>query len=388
MWNSALPLWVPIAAAAAGILLFVAAPWLTASSQGSDKQPLQLIILRGVLIAFIALQIADLVIHQTLEPYYNRLLLKSSLSVLATVVAMVMFNLGSRLFNAKFGKTRSIDGTQVAVASYHSRMASVVLLTLLAVMLIYVLIEIWGLESLLEKTGFIGVIAAFLVLTSAVWLPDVFYGVVLLGSSMAEEGDTISLPGDDRLFIVHRLAPFYALLLDVDNNHRVMMKNAELFQARIENLSKRASVDGLRRALEFKLGYPETAADGHPGLELFTAVDGMVRAAFERAAADEKIHVNGNVPFEWSLVEAGDNALRFVVYFHLSALPETKLTSRIRAHLRRSRNAIVRLIFEEAHVRGLDLATPSLLKIDALSSAASQAGLDGTSKRLPQAVVT
>ena len=132
----------------------------------------------------------------------------------------------------------------------------------------------------------------------------------------------------------------------------------------------------------------ETAADGHPGLELFTAVDGMVRAAFERAAADEKIHVNGNVPFEWSLVEAGDNALRFVVYFHLSALPETKLTSRIRAHLRRSRNAIVRLIFEEAHVRGLDLATPSLLKIDALSSAASQAGLDGTSKRLPQAVVT
>ncbi|MEE4238498.1 MAG: hypothetical protein V2I51_17385 [Anderseniella sp.] len=388
MLNGTLPLWVPIAAAGAGILLFIAAPWLTTNAQDSEKQPLQLIILRGVLIAFIALQVADLMIHQTLEPYYNRLLLKSSLTVLATVVTMVVFNLGVRLFNAKFGKTRSIDGTEVSVASYHSRMASVVLLTLLAVMLVYVLIEIWGLESLLEKTGFIGVIAAFLVLTSAVWLPDVFYGVVLLGSSMAEEGDTISLPGDDRLFIVHRLTPFYALLLDVDNNHRVMLKNAELFQARIENLSKRASVEGLRRALEFKLGYPETAADGHAGLELFIAVDEMVKAAFERAAADKTIYLNVNVPFEWSLVEAGDNALRFVVYFHLSALPETKLTSRIRAHLRTTRNAIVRLIFEEASARGLNLATPSLLKIDAVTNSATPPSLERTRSLPPETVRT
>lgn len=374
MLSGTLPLWVPLAAAGAGILLFVAAPWLTLSTRRSGNQPLQVIILRAVLVAFIALQLADLVMHQALEAYYNRLLLKSSLTVLTTVVAMIVFNLGVRFFNAKFGKTRSIDGTEVAIASYHSRMASVVLLTVLAVMLVYALIEIWGLESLLEKTGFIGVIAAFLVLTSAVWLPDVFYGVVLLGSSMAEEGDTISLPGDDRLYIVHRLTPFYALLLDVDNNHRVMLKNSELFGARIENLSKRASVEGVRRALEFKLGYPETAADGQAGRELFATVDEMVKAAFDRAAADEKVHLNGNVPFDWSLVEAGDNALRFVVYFHLSALPETKLTARVRAHLRSTRNAIVRLIFEEANTRGLNLATPSLLKIDAFTNAPTPPG--------------
>ena len=86
-----------------------------------------------------------------------------------------------RILDAKFGVTRQIDGKMVAVPSYHSRMASVVLLGAMLIILSYVLIEIWGLNSLLEKTGFIGIIAAFFVLTSAIWLPDLFHGVVLLG---------------------------------------------------------------------------------------------------------------------------------------------------------------------------------------------------------------
>ena len=75
--------------------------------------------------------------------------------------------------------------------------------------------------------------------------------------------------------------------------------------------------------------------------------------------------INEGTPFEWSLVDTGDYALRFVVYYHLRQLPATKVTKTVRSYIRGSRNDIVRLIYEAASARGLDLATPTLMKLDA-----------------------
>ena len=356
--------WLPLMALAAGGLLYALVPWLTISGRSRVEGLGQEVVLWVVLCAFVVLQVADVLLHEALDSYYNRLLLRSSLSILAVLVVLVVFNASTRVFDAKFGKTRRIDGDEVAVASYHSRMASGLFLILLVALLTYVLIEIWGLESLLERTGFIGIIAAFFVLTSSAWLPDLFYGLVLLNSSMTEEGDTIRLPEQDDIYIVNRLTPFYAILLDVNSNHRVLIRNSALIRSRIENLSKRASIDGIRRQLELKIGYPAIASGAAGANGLLAQVDAMVAATAERAAGDPDLHVNDKEPFKWSLIEAGDDALRFAIYYHLAPLPDTKLTGKIRAHLQLSAHGMTRLIFEEASARGLNLATPSLVSLE------------------------
>lgn len=355
---------VPIIAMISAAIAFLFAPFLLGVQKGSSSASVQVMILRVVLVVFLALQISDIALHNFVGYYYNRMLLNMSLTVFAITLSIIVFNLISRFLDAKFGGQRTIDGQTVPVPSYHSRMAGVVLLGALLIVLSYTLIKIWGLNSLLEKTGFIGILAAFLVLTSAVWLPDLFHGVVLLGSSMAEEGDTISLRDPNRLCIINRLTPFYALLLDVDKNHRIMLRNSELMRSGIENYTKRASVDGLRRALEFKISYPDPKPPGTQANSLFETVDKAVDAACARAYQAENIMVNEKQPFDWALVEAGDYALKFRMYYYLAPLPETKLTSKIRKHLRLTDSSIIRLVFEEAFTRGLNLATPALVHME------------------------
>ena len=226
---------VPIAAMIVATIVFVLAPRILGIKKDDAGPSLQVIALRVVLVIFLVLQVSDIVLHNVVGFYYNRMLLNMSLTIFAVTVCFLFFNVSGRILDAKFGGVRRIDGKTVAVPSYHSRMASVVLLGTMLVLLSYILIVIWGLNSLLEKTGFIGIIAAFLVLTSAIWLPDLFHGVVLLGSSMAEEGDTIVLHDRDRLCIINRLTPFYALLLDVDRNHRSLIRNSDLMKLGIEN---------------------------------------------------------------------------------------------------------------------------------------------------------
>ncbi len=363
MLNSITPYWLPLSALVIGAGLYVLALWLTSKGLKSNETESQVVILRIVLIAFLALQVADIILHETLTAYYDRLLLRSSLSIFAILATLIVFNVTARAFDAKLGRKRRIDGEDVAVASYHSRMASGLFLAVLIAVLTYILIEIWGFESLLEKTGFIGIVAALVVLTSTIWLPDIFYGLVLLGSSMTDEGDTIRLPESDNLYIINRLTPFYAILLDIDTNHRVIMRNSVLIRSRIENLSKRASIDGIRRQIDFKLGYPPLDRTAAPAGALLEKVDRLVASAWQRALDDPDTHINENEPFQWSLVEAGDNALRFAVFYHLAPLPDTKLTQKVRAHVRLSAHHIVRLIYEEASSRGLELATPALISM-------------------------
>lgn len=363
MLETVTPYWLPLAALAVAAALYVIAPWLTSTGRSPEDTHGQILLLRLVVVAFGILQIADILLHETLDTYYNRLLLRSSLTILSVLVALIVFNASNRSFDAKFGRKRRIDGKDVPVASYHSRMASGLFLVLLITLLTYLLIEIWGLESLLERTGFIGILAAFIVLTSTIWLPDIMYGLVLLNSSMAEEGDTIRVPDHDSIFIVNRLTPFYAILLDVDSNHRVLIRNSALVRQSLENFSKRASIDGLRRQVEIRLSYPVSKLGAAGATDLFEQVDLLVTAAWERAAADPGLAINDNEPFRWSLLETGDSALKFVLFYHLKALPDTKITEKVRAHVRLTAHGIVRLIFEEAMARGVSLATPSLVSL-------------------------
>lgn len=368
----------PLISLAFGLLLFALAPKLVGLSRGADQARTQSVILRGVLVAFMGLQIVDIVLHQTLADDYDRLLLKASISLALVYALIVVFNIFARLLQMKFGKTREIDGKTTAVASYHSRMATVILVVLMGLFAVLAAIEIWDMASLIEKTGFIGIIAAFVVLTNAVWFPDLYFGMTLLGSSMAEEGDTIQLDEEKPLYIINRLTPFYALLLNVDTNERVILRNSRLFDGPIENLSKRASIDGLRRRVDLKISYPKDESSDDMHAKLFARLDKAVSAAFERVSGQQDSRINANVPFAWLMAEAGNDALRFSVFYNLAPLPETKLTKVVRSFMRQTPAAVTQALYQECSARGLHLATPGLVKLSGTLSTTAQESVPPT----------
>lgn len=371
----------PLISLTLGFLLFALAPRLIGRNRRTEQARMQSVILRAVLAAFMGLQVVDIFLHQTLADDYDRLLLKASISLALVYASILVFNIFARLLETKFGKTREIDGKTVAVASYHSRMATVIIVVVMALFAILAVIEVWDMGSLIERTGFIGVIAAFVVLTNAVWFPDLYFGLTLLGSSMADEGDTIQLDGYKSLYIINRLTPFYALLLNVDTNERVILRNAKLFEGPIENLNKRASVEGLRRRVDLNISYPPNEATDDVRSKFFSGIDKAVSAAFARVAEQQDVRVNSNVPFRWFLTDVGNDALQFSVYYFLAPLPETKLTKVVRRYVRQTPAAVTQALYQECSTRGLHLATPGLIQLSGVQSQGDPEVFDGDAKR-------
>lgn len=348
---------------AIGLLLFALAPRILGPVEPAARRLIQTNILRLVISVFILLQVTDLILHKALADRYNGMLLKSAATLLVIYGGMILFNGASRLLDQRFGQTRTLDGKAVAVTSYHSRMASLIMVVALSILSMLTIIEIWGMKSLIQSTGLIGIVAAFFVLTNTVWFPDIYHGLALLGSAMAEEGDTIRIGNGPSIYIVNRLTPFYALLLNVDTNERVILRNSRLFDGSLENLTKRAAIEGLRRQIDLKLSYPAGEADVAVRKRLFSQVDKAVIAASDRMQNDPEMFTNAKVPLYWVLSESGDYALRFTVFFNIAPLPETKQTRKIRKYLRKAPASVTRLLYEEFTARGLHLVTPALIEI-------------------------
>ncbi len=350
-----------------GALLFQFAPKLLGPVAGPERKALQTTILRAVIVIFIGFQIADLALHQALEGNYGRTLVRASGTLAMIYLMLVAFNLLAQWLDRKFGRSKSIDGKVVSMASYHSRMATLILVVVMSILVIYGIITIWQMDGLTARTGFVGVVAAFFILTNMVWFPDIYFGLTLLGSSMADEGDTVRLKDEDRLFIINRLTPIYAFLLNVDTNERVILRNSNLLDGALENLTKRAGIEGLRRHFELNLTYPATERDSESRAALFARLDKAVDATTARLADIPDLQINQNVPLTWLLTATGNDALQFSVYFHMAPLPETKLTKKIRDHMRRSPAILLRVLYEECADRGLHLATPRLFQLTPLS---------------------
>lgn len=366
-----------------GVILFIAAPRLIAITGDDAYVAIEIKLLRAALVAFMVFQVLDVILHNTMESYYDRLMLKISGSILVLVLGVLAFNYATRLFQQRFGTSQSFDGKQMTATSYNSRMASLIFLCFLLIFAGYALIEIWDMDSVVQRTGFVGIVAAVVAFTAPIWMPELLHGLLLLQSSMTEEGHTVTFSSGSHLYIIDRLTPFSVVLLDVDGNHRVIMKNSELMNQRIANLTMRASVEGVREHLEFSVRYPDLRKDEGAVAAMFKQLDKAVEDAFARAATDDHIMINRSVPFTWALVKSDDYALRFRFFYHLAPLPETKLTAKIRAHIEGTKIRLQRILYEEASAHGLDFASPALLAIaqpkglrsaDAGQGAESQAG--------------
>jgi hypothetical protein len=327
----------------------------------------QLMLFRLVNVLFILSQLIDYALSLFTNDYKNAL---GSLgyTLLAIYLGAFVFGLLSYIVRKKFGREKEIDGQTHYLDTYNSRLIDIFLIMIIGASVFYIIINIWGITSLLETTGFLGIIIAFLALTHSIWAPDPYYCMVILGSEMIEDGDTIKLDNQPHEYIIARVTFIYTILYDVQNNYRVLIRNSKLIESKIENLSKRTSYDGLRYTLRYKIGYADVSSDAPEARKeelghYFKRIDAMFALAQERALADKQCLINPNIPFEWLIDNTGDYAIEYILIFYLEALPNTKLTKTIRTYLYQTRAYINRYVYEASVEQGLSLSTPDLLSL-------------------------
>ncbi len=268
----------------------------------------------------------------------NSLVLKL-ISILAIMyLAYLASNIASYLTRRRYGKiNKNAEGTQVS-DTYHSRMLTLVISTFIAIVALIATIRIAGYSSLLEAGGVIGFIGVFLALTQAAWAPDIISGLVLLNSDMVSEGDLIEIDNPPLLGRVFKTKIFHTVLIDVVNNHRVMISNSILRSYTIHSLSKFASARGLRERLVFKIGYDTDS----------TAVKKMLNEAFNNACESSNGKLDDTHPPEIRVLDAGDHAVDWALFYYTKDI----------AGLLATRQHLIEQVLDTSIKHNISLATP------------------------------
>ena len=245
------------------------------------------------------------------------------------------------LVRKHYGKVREIGEKKLYIETYQSRLFSLLSIITLTILALIAVIRVLGFESLLEAGGILGVLGVFLALTQAAWAPDVISGLIILNSDMFEEGDIVEI---ESIFgRVYRTKLFHTEIINLRNNHRIMLRNANMRDKTIHNLSKFATGMGLRECLEFNIGYNVATSD----------VRSMFENAYQKAAKDDA-SLETNPEPKVKVLTTGDHAITWGFLFHVKKVDQL-------INIRRS---LREYILEESKLRNISLATPITQSIE------------------------
>ena len=238
-----------------------------------------------------------------------------------------------------YGREREINGKKHFISTYTARLLSIFSGIFIAIMALISIIQMLEFNSLLQAGGVIGFIGVFLALTNAVWAPDIFSGLIILNSDMLEEGDIIQIYDDEQIYaLVYKTKVFHTVILNLIDNHRIMIRNAKLRDFTIHNLSKFASAKGLRESLTFNIGYDISIA----------AVRAMFAAAYEEIRKQGSIGVESSRDLEVGIHEVGDHAIEWRVYYYTKEVEQ----------LPKIRQQMLETFLKAAQDHGISLSTP------------------------------
>lgn len=259
-----------------------------------------------------------------------------AVTILAILYLTYIFNYFFQFFiNKHYGKLREIGDQVIYIQTYKSRLFSIIAAILLTIIALISIIRVLGFESLLEAGGVLGVFGVLLALTQSSWAPDIISGLIILNSDMFEEGDIVEFDGI--ISRVYRTKLFHTEIINIRNNHRIMLRNANMRDRTIHNLSKFASGMGLRECLQFNIGYDVNSDE----------IKAMMRTAFN-TAVDAGVAIESNPEPQIRVMETGDHAVTWGLLFHIKKVDQIINTRRdLREH-----------ILQQSKLNQIDLATP------------------------------
>lgn len=262
------------------------------------------------------------------------------LAVLAIIYfSYLAMHLAHAFLVRQYGKERDLNGKKRFSSTYQTRLLSIFSSIFIGIIALLSIIRLLGFDSVLEAGGVIGIIGVFLALTSNIWAPDIFHGLIILNSDMFSEGDVIQFNDGEQIYgLVYKTKVFHTVILNIVNNHRIMIKNSKLREFTVHNLSKFASAKGLRENLKFKIGY-DVSAD---------SVKDLFETVYERANNDASIEIEDQYELEYGINKTGDHAIEWAFYYYTKEVEKLMLT----------RQRLLHLMLEVSIEKGISLATP------------------------------
>ena len=270
----------------------------------------------------------------------NKTFLINVIGVLAIVYfAYLAMHIAHGFLVRLYGKKREVNGEISFISSYQTRLLSIFSSIFISIIALIGIIRLLGFDSVLEAGGVIGLIGVFFALTSAIWAPDIFHGLIILNSDMLSEGDVIQFKDGDLFYgRVHKTKVFHTVILSIPTNHRVMIRNSKLRDFTVHNLSKFASARGLRESLSFKISYDTNTE----------AVKDLFSTVYEAAKVDPEIFIEEQYEFQYGIKETGDHAVEWLFYYHTKEVDKLLLT----------RQRLLLVMLETSIEKGISLSTP------------------------------
>ena len=350
-----------------GLLIF-AKPLVSAIEHSASGVQSKTRILQFINLIVLGLHLFDILLISA-NVKYEYFFVKIGITLVTLYLTFFLNSLFAFFSRKRFGSEKKIDDKVIYFDTYSSRLINLLIIVALGITAIYTLIKLWGADSMLETTGIFGIFVAFLAFTSSAWAPDIISGLIILNSQLLEDGDVVMIAGSKDEYIINKVSLVYVILYDVRNNHRTLIKNSQFLQSKIENLSRIASIDGIRQRIKYNIGYPTITANNpnerRAELDKFcNKIDRMFTSVNTIANENDSIKNNPKRDFEWAMTQTGDDALEFTLWVYLERLPNTKITQVIRSHLMGSLNKINHLVLREAIAEGVDLSTPDLIDVN------------------------
>jgi len=287
----------------------------------------------------------------------NKSLILHILAVLAIIYfAYLAMHLAHLFLVRQYGKEREIKGKKRYISSYQTRLLSFFSSIFIGVLALISIIRLLGFDSILETGGVIGLIGVFLALTSSIWAPDIFHGLIILNSDMLSEGDVILFNDNEQIYgLVYKTKIFHTVILNINNNHRVMIRNSKLRNFTVHNLSKFASARGLRESLKFKIGYDVSSSQ----------VKDLFETVYALAKEDKDVALEDQYDLEYGVRDTGDHAVEWQFYYYTKDVEKLVVT----------RQRLLKLMLETSREKGISLATPLTTTAEILMNSHPEKGL-------------
>ena len=177
-----------------------------------------------------------------------------SQSFLVVLATFLLIHFIEVFLQAKYGKKLEIEGFTRNVDTHTSKTLELFCAIVILVITIVFLINLWGLESWMQKTSVLGFIALFCFATKEYWVGDFLSGIFIIGQGRVMRGDVIRVPNEDVFGIVLQTKGLQTIVRDMIRRHDVVLPNALLLRNRVDILHSESS-RGVRDYIDFKLGY-------------------------------------------------------------------------------------------------------------------------------------
>lgn len=334
---------------AVNIALIVFAPWVIrllfgpsrqwSESDGELTERFWINVIRGLNVLVIALLGHFRYFGRYSGDASNNIGIKVVSVLVIIYLSYLVATLLERLVRRRYGKAVQTGGKERIADTYASRILSLFSTVFVCMIALISIVRIAGFSSLLETGGVIGFIGVMLALTQGAWAPDIISGLIILNTRLLAERDVIRISDNsgELYAIVYRTRAFHTELLNLVDNHRLMIRNSNLRDHTVHNLSRYASAKGLREKLTFKLSHelrPEQAR-------------AMFQQAFKQAEADD-LPMEFQHPLEVRLQDAGDHAVEWSIHYYTK--DEFLLIA--------TRQAFRERVLDAAREQSVDLSTP------------------------------